>query len=149
MKSSVPGIIAIIAGILAILATPDFTGFGLYVFVFQAVAVLLFIIFNGPPPFIIVILVFIVFLILFILAVAGGFTVILGGILILGYKKLGLGRFLIGIGIRAGLISLIFFLIVATIVGVLIVAVFLLLFTLRGLAIILSIIARRLTKNVK
>ncbi|MFX1354888.1 MAG: hypothetical protein ACFFGP_13090, partial [Promethearchaeota archaeon] len=127
MKSSVPGIIAIIAGILAILATPDFTGFGLYVFIFQAVAVLLFIIFNGPPPFIIVILVFIVFLILFILAVAGGFTVILGGILILGFEKLMLGRFLIGIGIRAGLISLIFFLIVATVVGVLIIAIFLML----------------------
>jgi hypothetical protein len=148
MKSNVPGIIAIIAGILAILATPDFTGFGLYIFIFQAVAVLLFIIFNGPPPFIIVILWFIAFLILFILAAAGGFTVILAGILILGFEKLRLGRFLIGIGIGAGLISLIFFLIVATIVGVLVIAVFLLLFTLRGLAIILSIIARRLTRKV-
>ena len=149
MKSSVPGIIAIIAGILAILATPDFTGFGLYVFIFQAVAVLLFIIFNGPPPLIISILVFTVFLILFILAAAGGFTVILGGILILGFERLRIGRFLIGIVIGAGLISLIFFLIVATIVGVLIIAVFLLLFTLRGVAIVLSIIARRLTRKVK
>ncbi len=150
MKSNVPGIIAIIAGILAILATPDFTGFGLYVFIFQAVALLLVVIFSpSPPPLIIVILLFIVFLILFIFAAAGGFTVILGGILILGYEKFGLGRFLIGIGIGAGLISLIFFLIVAMIFGVLVILVVLLLFTLRGLAIILSIIARRLTRKVK
>ena len=88
-------------------------------------------------------------MILFILAAAGGFTVILGGIVILGFEKLRLGRFLIGIGIGAGLISLIFFLIVAAIAGVLIIAIFLMLFTLRGLSIILSIIARQLTRRVK
>ncbi|MFX1519919.1 MAG: hypothetical protein ACFFCD_08355 [Promethearchaeota archaeon] len=150
-KRTQAGLLAIIAGILALITnfSGGLVGFGFYVIIFQIAAIILFAVFNGPPPSSIVLLFVGVFLILYFLAAAGGLTVIVGGLLIWLFEHLFLGRWLIGLGIGVGLISLIWFLIMAAIGGVLLIAVILILFTLRGIAIILSIIARLLTRKIK
>lgn len=88
--------------------------------------------------------------VLYFFAALGGVTIILGGILILADHP-ALGRFLIGIGIGVGLIGLIISLIIAAIGGTLITEAIGLLITLisvRGIAIIISIIARRKSKQI-
>lgn len=81
----------------------------------------------------------------------GGITVIVGGIAI-HTRHDTLGRFLIGIGIGIGLIGLIVSLVIAAIGGTLISAALSLiisLITIRGLAIILSIIARQTSSKIE
>ncbi|MFX1519920.1 MAG: hypothetical protein ACFFCD_08360 [Promethearchaeota archaeon] len=141
MKSNVPGFLAIIAGVIAIIAGAVGSA-GFYGVIFAVAADL--------APASAVILGW-VLAILDFLASLGGITVIIGGIFILAYK-IGLGKFLIGIGIGMSLIGIIISIAIAAIGGAAIVAILGLvavIITLKGIAIVLSIIARQLTRKVE
>ena len=91
-----------------------------------------------------------VLLILGFLAGLGGITVVAGGVMILMYR-IGLGKFLIGTGIGISLIGIIVKIITAAIGGAVMASVLgliALVLTLQGIAIVLSIIARQLTRKV-
>ena len=85
----------------------------------------------------------IIFAILIFIASLGGISVIIGGIL-LGKKKITSGKFLIMLGSGLGLIGLIFSIIVAIFEGSLTLGSY---FSIGGIGLILSIIARILTKK--
>ena len=141
MKSNVPGFLAIIAGIIAVI-TGIVGNVGFYAAVFAVAAEL--------APASAVVLGW-VLVILDFLASLGGITVIIGGVLILAYK-LGLGKFLIGLGIGMSLIGIIITIVITAVGGAVIGAILGLvavIITLKGIAIVLSIIARQLTRRVE
>lgn len=146
MKSNVPGFLAIIAGVIAFIT--EITGnVRLYEKIFAIASQYL------PPetPPQTAIAFGWVLLILGFLAGLGGITVVAGGVMILAYR-IGLGKFLIGSGIGISFIGIIVKIITAAIGGVVmaqILGLIALILTLQGVAIVLSIIARQLTRRVE
>lgn len=141
VKRHTPGIIAIIAGMIAIIT--DINGSTrLFKIIFDVVA-------QFVPSPMVTVFGWVLF-VLQLLAGLGGITVILGG---LGFfaNRLTLGRFFIGIGIGLGLIGLLFSILIAVFGGSPITTIYRFLLglaTLRGLSIILSIVARQTSKRV-
>lgn len=141
MKSNVPGFLAIIAGVIALI-TGLVGSAGFYAAVFAVAADL------APASWLILGWVLVI---LDFLASLGGITVIIGGVLILAYK-LGLGKFLIGLGIGMSLIGIIITIVIAAVGGAAIAAIIYLIaviITLKGIAIVLAIIARQITRIVE
>lgn len=141
MKSNVPGFLAIIAGVIALI-TGLVGSAGFYAAVFAVAADL------APASWLILGWVLVI---LDFLASLGGITVIIGGVLILAYK-LGLGKFLIGLGIGMSLIGIIITIVIAAVGGAVIGAIIYLIaviITLKGIAIVLAIIARQITRIVE
>jgi len=141
MKSNVPGFLAIIAGVIALI-TGLVGSAGFYAAVFAVAAEL------APASWLILGWVLVI---LDFLASLGGITVIIGGVLILAYK-LGLGKFLIGLGIGMSLIGIIITIVIAAVGGAAIGAIIYLvavIITLKGIAIVLAIIARQITRIVE
>jgi hypothetical protein len=141
MKSNVPGFLAIIAGAIALI-TGLVGGVGFYAAVFAVAADL------APASWLILGWVLVI---LDFLASLGGITVIVGGLFILAYK-IGLGKFLIGLGVGMSLIGIIVTIVISAIGGAAIAAIIGLvavIITLKGIAIVLAIIARQLTRVVE
>jgi hypothetical protein len=141
VKSNVPGFLAIIAGVIAIISGLVGSA-GFYAAVFAVAADL--------APASAVVLGW-VLLVLDFLASLGGITVIIGGLFILAYK-IGLGKWLIGIGVGMSLVGIIITIVIAAVGGAAIAAILGLvavIITLKGLAIVLAIIARQLTRAVE
>jgi hypothetical protein len=142
----VPGFLAIIAGVIAFIT--EITGnVALYELIFQTATAYL------PPetPAQTAAAFGWALLILGFLAGLGGITVVAGGVLILVYR-LGLGKFLIGLGIGMSLFGIIVKIITAAIGGVVmahVIGLIAVILTLQGVAIVLSIIARQLTRKVE
>jgi hypothetical protein len=142
----VPGFLAIIAGVIAFIT--EITGnTRLYELIFDTASVYLP---PGTPEQTTMVFGW-VLIILGFLAGLGGITVVAGGVLILMYR-IGLGKFLIGTGIGMSLIGIIVKIVTAAIGGAVfaqVLGLVALILTLQGVAIVLSIIARQLTRRVE
>jgi len=150
VKSNVPGFLAIAAGVIALIT--GLTGsIGLYETVFMLFTELAA---TYVPPEAVQLFAWVLFILGFF-ASLGGISVIIGGILILLFNRLLLGRLLISLGIGVGLVGLItnIFMVLGgtyvtqylNIVGL---PVMTGLTTIQAVAVVLSIIARHLTKKV-
>jgi hypothetical protein len=142
----VPGFLAIIAGVIAFIT--EITGnTRLYELIFDTASAYLP---PGTPEQTTMVFGW-VLIILGFLAGLGGISVVAGGVLILAYR-IGLGKFLIGTGIGISLIGIIVKIVTAAIGGAVfaqVLGLVALILTLQGVAIVLSIIARQLTRKVE
>jgi len=144
MRNATPFVLCLIGGLMLIMV--NYSGamwnllFGLYIFI------------HGLPALSgIWLIVDIILLVLWIISWLGGIAIILGGYL-MTTRRVGTGKFIVGIAAGFGLFSLIILIIQVVIVGGL---VGLLVFfaiaanSLLGMGLLLTIIARRIAKNPK